>query len=54
MVETIIEDIEFSRVLGRDEGWDVMPVVVTVILKVVGIVADFDMIVGAVVLKEDV
>ena len=40
MVDTIVEDIEFSTVVGMDEGCDVIPVVVMVIFEVVGIVAD--------------
>ena len=45
MVETMIEDIEFSAVVVIGEGCDVIPVVVMVIFEVVGIVADLVMMV---------
>ena len=40
MAETIIEDIEFSTVVGIDEGCNAIPVVVKEIFEVVVIVAD--------------
>ena len=54
MVDTIVEDIEFSTVVGMDEGCDVIPVVVMVIFDVVGIVADVVTMVGAFMLKGEV
>ena len=54
MVETMIEDIEVSTVVGRDEGFDVIPVVVMVIFEVVGTVVDVIVMVGAVMLKDEV
>ena len=54
MVETMIEDIEFSAVVVIGEGCDVIPVVVMVIFEVVGIVAELVTMVGAFMLKGEV
>ena len=53
IVDTIIEDIEVSTVVGKDEGFDVIPVVVMVISEVVGIVVIVGLMVGVIMLKEE-
>ena len=50
----MIEDIEVSIVVGKDEGFEVKPVVVNVIFEVAGIEVDVISMVGRVMPKEEV